>query len=273
MNCTICSQPTLLGAKLCTACGSALKRARDESILELPKRPDAAARDRRRMARRAPAGGNDPAVGAGTSVRLLHGWGGYAALAALGVTVLMAGYLGGRSTSASETSAVTPVPHAAALPALAPSMAPRAEPRPAPLVLQETARVEVSPTPSVSPAQEAIAKAPVLRPAPAPVTAKESSVRAGGVARSSDVETLTTPGDAVEPARPARIASTSAVGVAQPAPEPDRGGSLTEMLNRCGREAFFSRPSCEQRARAQHCGGLWGQTSQCPNPMQYDHSR
>lgn len=287
MNCTICCQPTLLGAKLCTACRSALKRARDESVLELPKRREAAARDRRRTPRPAPASATDSAAMVGTPVRLLRGWSGYAALAALAVTVLTVGYLSGRSSDASET----PVAIAAApsrvvpLPALAPAVTPQQAPRaalPAPAV-QATERVEISPTPSVSP-QELVVKAPASRPAPTPATAKEPAtatakepaLRPGGSAPPVDSDALAAFGYGAEPARrsrPARVAAAPQMAVTQVASDPDRWAILTDLLNRCGREAFFSRPSCEQRARAQHCGGFWGQTAQCPNPIQNDHTR
>lgn len=274
MNCTICCQPTLLGAKLCTACRSALKRARDESVLELPKRPEAAARDRRRTTRQVPAGANDSAAIAGTPVRFLRGWSGYAALAALAVTVLMVGYLSGRSSNTSETlvAAASAPPRAAPLPALVPAVAPEPVSRavlPAPAA-QETVRVEISPTPSVSPPQELIAKAPALRPIPATVTAKEPAVRPGRAAQPGDKEAMTAFGYAAEPTR---VAAAPPMVVAQVTPEPDRWAILTDLLNRCGREAFFSRPACEQRARAQHCAGFWGQAPQCPNPIQNDHGR
>ena len=273
MNCTICCQPTLLGAKLCTACRSALKRARDESSLELPKRPEAAARDRRRTPRHAPAGVNDSAAIVGTPVRLLRGWSGYAALAALAVTVLTVGYLSGASSDARETPVAVAAapPRAAQLPALAPAVTPQPVPRaalPAPAV-QETVRVEISPTPSVSPPQERIAKAPALRPIPATVTAKEPAVRPGGAAQPVGKDAMAAFGYA----EPTRVAAAPPVVVAQIAPAPDRWAILTDLLNRCGRESFFGRPSCEERARAQPCAGFWGQTPQCPNPIQNDRGQ
>jgi len=275
MNCTICCQPTLLGAKLCTACRSALKRARDESVLDLPKRPVAAARDRRRTPRHVPPVADHSAAIVGTPVRLLRGWSGYAALAALAVTVLTVGYLSGGSSDASETPAAVAAapPRAAPLTALAPAVIPQPMPRaelPAP-AMRETARVENSPTPSVSPPQELIAKSPTLRPVFPTGTAKEPAARPGGAAQPADNETMAAFGYAAEPARVA-VAPTAVVRRVAPEP-PDRWAILTDSLNRCGREPFFGRPACEQRARAQHCAGFWGQTPQCPNPLQNDYNR
>jgi len=276
MTCTICCQPTLLGAKLCTACRSALKRARDESVLELPKPPAAAARDRRRATREVPAGANASTAIVVTPVRLLRGWSGYAALAALAVTVLTVGYLSGRSSNASETpvAATAAPPRAAPLPALAPSPVPEpvAQATRSAAAGQETVRVELNPTPSASPPQELIAKAPSSRPIPA-TAAKEPALRPGGAAQPVNSEAMSAFGYAAESARPSRVAATSPAVVAPVAPEPDRFAILTDLLYRCRREAFFSRPSCEQRARAQHCVGLWGLTPQCPNPMQNDYNR
>jgi len=278
MNCTICCQPTLLGAKLCTACRSALKRARDESVLELPKRPETAARERRRTPRQPP-----PTAGAatvvGTPVRLLRGWTGYAALAALAGTVLTVGYLTNRSSDPTETPAVAAAapPRTAPLPVLAAAaVTPQATSRPessAP-AQQETARVETSPTPSVPTANEVLAKAPVARPNPATIAAKESPVAPARSAPSVNSEAMTAFGYDPEPPRAKRVAAASPVVVsAQTSPEPDRWASLADALGRCGREPFFSRPSCEERARARPCSGFWGQAALCPNPIQHEHTR
>jgi len=251
-----------------------LKRARDESVLEPPKRPVAAARDRRRTPRQVPAVADNSAAIVGTPVRLLRGWSGYAALAALAVTVLTVGYLSGRSSDASETPvAVAAAPlHVVPLPALAPAVAPQPVPQaaPQPFAAQETVRVEISPSPSVSSTQQLNAKAPASRPIPAPGTANEPAVRPGGATQPGDKEAMAAFGYSVEPRR---VATALPVVVAQAAAAPDRWAILTDVLKRCGREPFFNRPLCEQRARAQHCAGFWGQKPQCPNPIQNDYGQ
>jgi len=249
-----------------------LKRARDESVLDLPKRPEPAARDWRRAIRQPPAAVADPATLGETRVLQLRGWSGYAVLATLTVTVLAIGYLSGRGSDASETPvAAAASPRAVPLPALAPAEPSRPAPPTTPPgpALQETVRVEISPTPSVATPQELAAKAP--QPALGP--AKEPAVRPGGSPPPVESEAMSAFGHAAELTRSARVATAPLGPVARVPHEPDRWGILTDSLSRCGREAFFSRPSCEQRARTQHCAGFWGQTPHCPNPAQYEHSR
>ena len=61
--------------------------------------------------------------------------------------------------------------------------------------------------------------------------------------------------------------------VVRDTPRPDRWQLMAEAIARCPRDDFSSRYSCEQRVRAQHCEGSWGQVPQCASIPYNDHGQ
>jgi len=84
----------------------------------------------------------------------------------------------------------------------------------------------------------------------------------------------------IEPAPPGTAGEAPMIILAPaPAPAPavraappDRAQVLAAALAKCGGD-FFSRVGCEQRTRAQHCEGQWGQVPQCPAGIANDHGQ
>ena len=79
------------------------------------------------------------------------------------------------------------------------------------------------------------------------------------------------PGTAVE-APLIILAPAAAPAPAVRAASPDRAQILAAALAKCSGD-FFSRVGCEQRTRAQHCDGQWGQVPQCPAGIANEHGQ
>ena len=249
MKCPICGKQTLPGAKLCSPCRAALKRAKDDSVWELPpsQRPGE------------PRGTEPPAAREPQWVLgapRLGGWRawavGVAAVAVCaGVGVLYA--RGGESPAAAPLAVSTPPARAIvaeppanalqrAIPASTQPASPASEAAPDEGVVQPPRHVDHPPP----------ARPKTARPAPEPVA------------------TPVTP--ALDPA-PVEVPRQPAV---QPEPPPrpvDPLQRMNDALARCRAQDLFGRLGCEYRARATYCEGHWGESAQCPGAPSNDHGQ
>ena len=269
MKCMICGGQTLPGAKLCLPCRAALRRARDDTISELLPLP------RRREAF---AFSHSPGIGRPSLVPVpapktaprrtrnrrltsaqLHAAAVVAFVAAAGVlTFIMARELQRERLTAAAVTAPS-APAVEARPVV---------PRVSPSTMLGTARDE-SPPPLVSTAEPEAIEAPP--PIPTPV---DRRVERPLKPRSVKTAVLIDPASAGSAAEPPVIILAPA-----PAPPPavrvvppDRTQVLAAALAKCSGD-FFARVGCEQRTRAQHCEGQWGQVPQCPAGIANDHGQ
>lgn len=235
MKCPICGKQTLPGAKLCGPCRAALKRARDDSVWEIPGGPSA------------PLQADSPAPSRWVpgSTRLT-GWRGVT-LGAIAVALCVAGgTLIMRSGEAAKAPDERAVPAAAASdppPAVQPPVAPASVATPAELPAHE----EVTQPPRHQPPHPRPARVmPEPPPAPPPVVA---------------------PAPPAEPPRPPPAPPREA-------PRPvDPWQRMNEALAGCGSEDLFGRIRCEYRVRTTFCDGHWGEVPQCPGAMVNDHGQ
>ena len=248
MKCPICGKQTLPGAKLCSPCRAALKRAKDDSVWELPpsQRPGE------------PAPSEPSSAEWVLGAPRLTGWRSWA-LAAGGL-VVCAGvalhFMRSSDTAPVAASTGITVP-AARSPVSEP--APVALPRAIPASTQPPA-----PEPAAShlPAAEPhVVQPPRTAEHPVPARAKPKAAP----------EVVAPPVFA-----PAEAAPPPLVAVAPPPPPArpvDPWQRLNDALARCGTQDFFGRVGCEYRARATHCEGHWGEVAQCPAGTSNDHGQ
>jgi hypothetical protein len=253
MSCPICGKHTLAGAKLCGPCRSALKRARDDSVWELPpglKRPTGTPG--------ADTGAPRWVLGARRSL----GWRGWS-LVGVTASLLIAG--GVKLASMGDNAAVAATPLARppagagnvaepAVPTTA-SMAPSGLDKPAPPDAAATAEPTVHAHDVAQPPRTH--DRPLSRAAKALTPATETS----GVPQ---------PAAPLAPPEPVRVA-------ASPPPAPVRAADpwqpLNDALARCASEGVFARIGCEHRARSRWCEGHWGEVAQCPGAVANDHGQ
>jgi hypothetical protein len=257
MKCPICGQRTLPGAKLCSPCRAALKRAKDDSVWELPPgHPPRPAGDRRSPP---PPTGVEAAqpVGsprAGQGSRLV-GWRGVGVgLAALFVA---AGVL-----ATVRLVHVEGVEHVAVEPAPAPS--PPAVPAVAP----------ADPLPQVMTLPPAAADPPG-HATPAVDDGHAPPRPAGGRAPRARVIAEPPPSPQPPPVEEPPLLPVQPPAVERPAPARpvDPWQRMAEGLARCAGQDLFARLGCEHRVRAAHCDGNWGRVPQCPAGIPNDHGQ
>ena len=235
MNCPICGKPTLMSAKLCGPCRAALKRARDDTVFELP-----GAAPTRREGSEARSAGRTRAIRRTLAVAALG-------LAAFGAAAV---HLAGRDAGAAAPAAV----------------AAPASPRP----YDGTA-----PVPAAAPVLSTSAAAPVtpaLDLPPQPVTQPS---RPHEPVAPRMPKAVVAPIDAMPPAPlpatlpiPAARALVAAVSAAA-----DPWQAMDAALARCAGEGLFARLGCEQRVRTKYCDGHWGEAPQCPGGVANDHGQ
>jgi hypothetical protein len=244
MKCPICGKQTLPGAKLCGPCRNALKRARDDSVWEMPGTPTTPRAD-------SPADAPPAASRWVLGSARLAGWRGIT-VAALLVAIGAAGgtILTRNGDAAREHEAAAALAPAAVITQPAAAVAPAVEPKPAaeaaPATLPAHDDVVQPPRhepPHAKPARPAPEPPPVLAPAPVD------------------------PPTVVEPPKPAPAP-------VKEAPRPvDPWQRMTEALARCKAEDVFGRIGCEYRVRTSFCEGHWGENAQCPGAPVNDHGQ
>jgi hypothetical protein len=258
MKCTICGKATSHGTLLCRPCKAALKRARQLTVQELPKR---SVRARTRGAGRRDVL-NEPATGIDAlrrpmpdhAGRLLIGVVAIAALvgAAYGAARGLAGHPAMPPAHVAQSLAADPVPSAGAAPAE------RADvPMPAPPALPELTLAPVTRS-NIHPATRVASVSTTSSP-----NANNARVPAPPVAAAASYPPLDSFGPLAEAPKPA---PSPVAAVRAPPPPPDRWQTMTDALSRCASEGGFSGFICDQRVRLASCDGYWGRVAQCPNP-------
>ncbi len=238
LKCEFCGSTVLPGAKLCSACRSALKRARHEpsSVLQpLVKRAsDTLQRRRSRKDRDADADAKSAAM-IPPPVDTRRGRT-PAFVGALAVAVCIVGYVilqhrdDGARADPSLPAITQPAGVAAGVEHAPPPIAPLAEPVPP----------VIDPIPEIPKPRHFRVKAPPPVISPLPLH----------------------PAPAVQPVAPP-------VAVL-PAPQPpDRKTKLRNAFNACASTDVLAQAFCEQRARNELCDGLWGAVPQCPPQRDY----
>jgi len=237
MNCPICGKPTLIGAKLCSPCRSALKRARDDTVFELPgtaARQDAPSAEKPGHAR---------AVRRTVAIAAL----GLAAFGAAAVHLAHRDDAAGAEREAMFASVVArPADDTLPVRSTAPVLNTSAS-------AQVVPALDLPPQPVTQPPRSPERFAPrAPKPAPAPVDAAPPPPL---------------PMPTAEPVRDS----------APPPPAPnvpvDPWQGMNGALARCGGENLFDRIGCEYRVRAKYCEGHWGEVPQCPGGVTNDHGQ
>lgn len=245
VNCEFCGTPVLTGAKLCAACRSALKRARNEpSSVLLPLVRRASDTLERRRARKAAKAGADgkaavlippPVARRRSATPALVGVM-LAAVCITGYAILQVSEHATPLPAPADDTAATPPP--AAAPAMTPT--PTAPAPMAPIVVP--AEIDVGPAPHPVAKPHANVRKPVIAPDTVPTRI----------------------------AAPAAIAPIVAPPVAPKATQPaDRRTQLLNRFAQCPSSDVLERAFCEQRARIELCDGLWGSVPQCPAQRDY----
>jgi hypothetical protein len=286
MSCAICGKPTLIGARLCSPCRAALKRAKDDTVFELPPAlAEAAAR--RHASAAAAAEEATPAAPARRSRRVRTLALGVVCAAAFGATALHLAAQGDERGMALQVADA--VPQAWRMMGNAPtgidptngqSSAPAALPVTA--VPAATALPVLAAGPDVSgPAHADAGGASSTLPDRPPSLHKrlyDTLVRAPREplhaprpvtppAEGDLVTTLPTP--AAAPPAPVNVA----VAAPAPAVRADPWQGLDHALALCAGETLFARLACEHRARARFCEGRWGDPTHCPSAVNVDHGQ
>lgn len=274
MKCTICGGRSLPGAKLCSPCRAALRRARDETITEflpLPKRLEAMAISgistlsrpidfiaERRAKRRARKAAAVPSIDVTLKRRKYPPlYGAAIVLFVLSIGVLAYGFARQLRGEPAPLVAIE-TPHAAV--AQRPSISPTAQAAEARnIVLPVTSTADVVPDAVDEKAPPLVVDAPSPKPRKVAV--------ASAIRPTAKVEAPTTTPVEVVPM----------VAVAAPPPPatkaaPDRWQLLATALAHCG-GSLFARIGCEHSARGQYCDGYWGQVAQCPGGVSNDHGQ
>jgi hypothetical protein len=248
VNCEFCGTTVLPGAKLCAACRSALKRARNDpaSVLQPLVKRASDTLQRRRQRKAAAQGDKAPAAAAVIPPPVgAHRGVTPAVVAAIAAALCVIGYviLQHRDDGARADSPMTLAAPAAA--AAAASAVPDAGPGPRP------SRAPLSPI--VSPA------APEIAAGPQPANKAKR-------ARPKELPALLplpleAPAVIAQPLPAPRVAVKSA--------PPDRRTQLRSAFDHCASTDVLGQAFCEQRARIELCDGLWGTVPQCPAQRDY----
>jgi hypothetical protein len=245
MKCPICGKQTLPGAKLCGPCRAALKRAKDDSVWELPssQRPG--------EPQPVPAAPEEWVLGSPQRSAWRRWALGSAALAACAVVGLQFARSGESSPVAVTQPAVAAHPIAEDL---APPALQRAVPTASQAAVPAAAATNVAHTDDTvqPPRSSDHARAPKATRAPEPVAPAPAPV----VDPPPVEPVLAPPPPPPQPVRPV-----------------DPMQRLQDALGRCGGQDLFSRLGCEYRARTTFCEGHWGESPQCPAPTTNDHGQ
>jgi hypothetical protein len=268
MKCLICGRTCLPGAKLCSDCSSARKRAFAATVTQ--PLLDAAVRGRRtgsllrpsqsvaatarRVAERtlhAKPPAAEPPVPASRRLQRVYLVAGLVGMAF--VAGLVARHMQNseaadapQNTEATGSALLGAPPHGVSV-------------VPAGLAPKNVAETKASDLTGRMPTTE-LAPPPVKRPSPKP--------------RAVPVDVPAVP---VEEALPSP--TVAAAPLPPPAPEvseqprPDPSQLLNEGLARCASGDLFSRILCDQRVRREYCDGRWGQVPQCSSNVGSEHGQ
>ena len=250
MKCPICGKQTLPGAKLCGPCRAALKRAKDDSVWELPpsQRPGEAELGQPRQAQWV------------LGTPRFASW----RMWALGLAVLgICAFAGVQFARSGEPPVAAPKTAAAVTQPIV------ADPPPAPpqRAIPASAQLDggtAAPTTTPPHADDALVQPPRHGEHPSAPRAPKSTRPVPEPAAPEIVPTAPSP--PVEAPRPA------------PAPPPpvrpaDPWQRMQEAMARCRAEDLFGRLGCEYRVRTSFCEGHWGEVAQCPAPVTNDHGQ
>lgn len=238
------------GAKLCSACRSALKRARHDPVSVVDPLDDKSRRSAsRRRSKEASPTLQAAAQGAPRRRSWTPAWVGATAavLCVAAFLVLQTLDTGARADATlapvSPTGATAPTPALSVVAASAPPTTSQVA------VPDNTAPVaaDVPPPPA---------------PAPAPRRAARPRPSAPPEPRN-DVDVSAMPD---LPAPAPVVVAPPAVKVAAP---PDRATRLRSAFSACSQADIIERAMCQQRARVEMCDGFWGQLPQCPAQRDY----
>lgn len=268
MKCLICGRTSLPGAKLCSDCSSARKRAfaatvtqplldaagRGRSGGSLLRPSQSVAATARRAAERSlfakpPAA--EPAVPTSRRMDIIF-------LAAGLVAVVLIGAFVARQVQKSREADAPQITEQAT------SSSQAALP----------SAVSVVPA-GLSPKNVGETQAPSLTGAtsaaePAPVPAKRPSPKQ----RTAPIDAVALPAEASPPPQ-IIVAAPAPVPVPEvrQAPGPDALQVMNEGLARCAGGDLFGRILCDQRVRREYCDGRWGQVPQCPSGVPNDRGQ
>jgi hypothetical protein len=239
LNCEFCGTPVLTGAKLCAACRSALKRARNEpSSVLLPLMRRASDTIERRRARKAAKAGADGKAAVVIPPPMPRR---RSATPALVGVMLAAVCITGYAILQVSEHAAPPPPEQTEPAVAAPAAETTAAPAPlAPIVLP--AEVDVGPAPHAAPKPHASVRRPVIAPETVPTR----------IAAPAPILALVAPPVAPKASQP-----------------PDRRTQLRDRFAQCTMSDVLEKAFCEQRARVDLCDGLWGSVPQCPPQRDY----
>lgn len=250
--CTICGQPAPRGARLCTPCHAALKRAGQRTVQDLPHYRDPVPRPRRR--RRDPADAGDAEHSGGSPARVTSSDRGRRLVLAAAALAALAGvaYLGQPQWRASDG---TPASADDGVPASPPEAVARPQP---------VAAVAPAPATPVTVG----AAPPAVRPSRATGDVSGAAPRANPPQSRAEPPTQPTAYPSLEAfgaiAEAPRRPPTPPAAAPRPAPPPDRWQQMSDALAQCEREGGFSGFLCDQRTRIDACEGYWGRVPQCP---------
>lgn len=255
MKCLICGRSALPGARLCSDCRAARKRAfaatvtqplliaaaRSKGDQRLLRPSQSVAATVRRAAEQSLFVKPPPAQKPTPRFRRTDfAW----LAAALGVIVVSGVYAAHRFYTPWSSDAPSPVatqPDAADRPAVA-------------------AGISVAPTPT------ALKPAAAERSAgPAPDAAPSDVAKPDAAKRSSGKRVVLAPSEAMPLMQPMAAAPSVAPVLIVPAPTlPNPLQSMNDGFVRCAGSDLVDRMACESRVRQQYCGGYWGKVPQCP---------
>jgi len=199
------------------------------------------------------------------------------AAVALAVVLAGGGYFGYRMLAGSAKKEVVATAESAT-PAEAPTPAPAAEPPKD----MSAAATSTRPTETATPAAEPT-KSATVAPEEAPMPGTPAGTTTSTPKKPPQPRAAPKPAPIIGEQAPATPPQPSPKAPAKPAPvvaaapaaaaEPDRWQMYADAMGRCGREDFFKRFTCEQRARLHYCEGYWGQVPQCPSAPTRDHGQ
>jgi len=242
MSCQICGKATGPGALLCRPCKSALKRARQFTVLELPGAPVSVTMPGGFLAE-----AHHPATPRRGSVDFRARWNAARPVLLFGSILLamsILAFLGQRMVNPGDPAAEQVMPRATA-----------------PLAVVSPVPVEAVANPERS---SDLAAVPLSRTkvVPAKSQVKSSPATAAPAVRAETVVAEAPSADRAQ----AAVEMPKVVPPAPVSPPVDRWQLMSEARARCAREGGFSGFLCDQRVRLDSCEGYWGQVPQCPLP-------
>lgn len=273
MACRICGSRAARGAKLCTQCTAAVKRARQVPTIVSQFLPMSISRP----LADAPDTAVQRSLRIPTGPRLVlppfpGGWGAFTMLVTFGVAVCLTGYLAIHESDDEALGApLAASPQATAM--REPAAAGAAEPRPTAVATTEA-----------NPADAAIAATGgTVRPASIASPSRSASRGSNRDARASRSASRANAPDAQAPAAgmaPGPASQTRTGDGNEPVallvanaqhPAPDRWQSMDAAIANCAKESFFVGVVCDQRVRWRYCDGYWGEVPQCPGGVRIDY--